>query len=252
VSPSARHVRKNRRYWDAESDRYQADHASQLGGRAPVWGVWSIPESRLRVLGDVRGEVVLELGCGGGQWSRWLVRMGARPVGLDLSIRQLEHAARSVRRSGRSVPFVCGDAERLPFTDATFDLVMCDHGAMTFADPRRTVPEVARVLRPGGRFAFSHASPLQFVCWDDAKHRVTGRLARDYFDLRPWDEETVDFMLPYGEWIRLFRSHGLEVEDLIEPRPPAGARTTYPWFAPLGWARRFPSENIWKLRKLPA
>ncbi|HSJ50070.1 MAG TPA: class I SAM-dependent methyltransferase, partial [Actinomycetota bacterium] len=227
-------------------------HAAQLGRRTAAWGVWAIPESRVRVLGDVRDSVVLELGCGGGQWSRWLARMGARPVGLDLSIRQLEHAARSVRRARRPVPFVAGDAERLPFGDERFDVVMCDHGAMTFADPRRTVPEVARVLRPGGLFAFGHASPFQFVCWDDAKDRVTERLARDYFDMRPWDQETVDFMLPYGEWIRLFRGNGLEVEDLIEPRPAAGARTTYPWFAPLRWARRFPSENIWKLRKRPA
>jgi len=59
-------------------------------------------------------------------------------------------------------------------------------------------------------------------------------------------------MLPYGDWIRLFRANGLEVEDLIEPRPPANARTTYRWFAPLEWARRFPSESIWRLRKRAA
>jgi SAM-dependent methyltransferase len=146
---------------------------------------------------------------------------------------------------------VSADAERTPFADGSFDVVMCDHGAMTFADPHRTVPEVSRVLRPGGLFAFSHASPFHFVCWDDATDGVTERLGHDYFGMRKWDEETVDFMLPYGEWIRLFRANGLEVEDLIEPRPAAGARTTYPWFAPLDWARRFPSESIWKLRKRP-
>jgi SAM-dependent methyltransferase len=249
VTSSARHVRKNRRYWEAESERYQREHAAQLGGRRPVWGVWGIPESRLRVLGDVRGKDVLELGCGGGQWSRWLADLGARPVGLDLSMNQLRHAAGLSSDAGRRVPFVNADAERTPFADASFDVVMCDHGAMTFADPFRTVPEVARVLRPGGLFAFSHASVLHFVCWDDDADAVTDRLARDYFDLRRWDQETVDFMLPYGEWIRLFRSNGLEIEDLIEPRPPAAARTTYPWFAPLEWARRFPAEEIWRLRK---
>jgi hypothetical protein len=56
-------------------------------------------------------------------------------------------------------------------------------------------------------------------------------------------------MLPFGEWIRLFRANGLEVEDLVEPRPGPGARTTYPWYAPLAWARRFPSESIWRLRR---
>jgi hypothetical protein len=56
-------------------------------------------------------------------------------------------------------------------------------------------------------------------------------------------------MLPYGEWIRLFRSTGLELEDLIEPRPAANARSTYLDYAEIGWARRWPGENIWKLRK---
>jgi SAM-dependent methyltransferase len=249
MTSSAPHVRKNRRYWESVSERYQRDHASQLGGRTPVWGVWGIPESRLRVLGDVRGAEVLEYGCGGGQWCRWLARMGARPIGLDLSINQLDHAAKLARRARLRIPLVNADAERVPFADRSFDIVMCDHGAMTFADPRRTVPEVARVLRPGGLFAFNHASPLHFLCWEDDKDRVSDRLARDYFGMRKWDEETVDFMLPYGEWIGLFRANGLEVEELIEPRPPAAARTTYPWYAPLDWARRFPSESIWKLRR---
>jgi hypothetical protein len=59
----------------------------------------------------------------------------------------------------------------------------------------------------------------------------------------------VDFQLPYGEWIRLFRRSGFEVLDLIELRPPPSARTTYPWYAPLAWARRFPAENIWVVRR---
>ena len=252
VTSTSRHVRKNRRYWEAESERYQREHESQLGGSRPVWGVWGIPEARLKVLGDLRHLRVLELGCGGGQWSRWLAAAGARPVGLDLSLNQLRYAAGLVARAGLRVPLVNADAERTPFVDETFDVVMCDHGAMTFADPYRTVPEVARVLRPGGLFAFGHASPIQFVCWDDAANGVTERLARDYFGMRAWDEETVDFMLPYGDWIRLFRANALEVEDLIEPRPRSNARTTYRWFAPLEWARRFPSESIWKLRKRAA
>lgn len=249
VSRSARHVRKNRRYWEAEAESYQREHASQLGGHRPVWGVWAIPEARLGVLGDVRGKLVLELGCGGGQWSRWLADMGARPVGLDVSVNQLRYAADLMDRAGVHVPLVSADAERTPFADGAFDAVMCDHGAMTFTDPHRTVPEVARVLRPGGLFAFCHASPIHFVCWDDERERVTDRLSQDYFGMRKWDEETVDFQLPYGEWIRLFRANGLEVEDLVEPRPPASATTTYGWFASLGWARRFPAECIWKLRK---
>jgi SAM-dependent methyltransferase len=245
------HIRKNRRYWNGIAAQYQREHAVQLNdwGR-PVWGVWSIPESDLHALGDVRDRDVLEIGCGAGQWSICLARMGARPVGIDLSIEQLRHAPALMAEAGTRFPVVNADAERTPLADASFDIAICDHGAMSFADPFRTVPEAARVLRPGGLFAFNVASA--FHCWDDEADRVGDRLVHDYFGMRKWDEESVDFMLPYGEWIRLFRANGFEVEDLIELRPPARARSTYEFYAPRDWARRFPAENIWKLRKQTA
>ncbi|MFM7719065.1 MAG: class I SAM-dependent methyltransferase [Actinomycetota bacterium] len=244
------HVRKNRRYWDGAASAYQRLHGPQLNDfDHPRWGVWGIPESKVGAIGDVAGLDVLEFGCGGAQWTIALSRRGARVVGIDLSVEQLRHGAGLARRAATPVPLAAADGERLPFRDGAFDLVFCDHGAMTFADPRSTVPEVSRVLRPGGRLVFNHSSPFHFVCWDDAKDRVGERLARDYFGMRKWDEESVDFMLPYGEWIRLFRANGFEVEDLIELRPPANARSTYDFFAPLAWARRFPAENVWVVRR---
>lgn len=246
----SRHVRKNRRYWERTADAYQAEHARQLNrfdqGR---WGAWGIPESRVRALGDVRGLDVLEYGCGAAQWSIRLARQGARPIGMDLSARQLAHARALVARARVHVPLVQADAEHTPFADGSFDLVMCDHGAMSFADPYRTVPEVARLLRPGGRLVFNTSSAWHFVCWEDEADAVSERLQRDYFGMHRWDEGSVDFQLPYGEWIRLFRRSGFEVLDLIELRPPPSARTTYPWYAPLAWARRFPAENIWVVRR---
>ena len=250
MSGTPRHVRKNRRFWDRTSDEYQAEHARQLNRFArPAWGIWGLPESRLKVLGDVAGKDVLELGCGAAQWSICLAGMGARPVGLDLSIAQLRHAARLMAGARVSFPIVNADAERVPFADASFDIVFCDHGAMTFADPYSTVPEAARVFRPGGLLAFNMLSPFAFVCWDTEGERLDRRLHVDYFGMRSWDEESVDFQLPYGEWIRLFRANRLEVEDLIEPRPPANARTTYRDISDLEWARRWPLESIWKVRK---
>jgi hypothetical protein len=62
-------------------------------------------------------------------------------------------------------------------------------------------------------------------------------------------EGTVDYQVPYGEWVRTFRQHGLIVEDLVELRPPEDATTTFVDFAPLDWARRWPAEEIWVLRR---
>jgi len=82
---------------------------------------------------------------------------------------------------------------------------------------------------------------------------VGRRLRRSYFGIRRFDdgagEGTVDFQLPYGEWIRCFRAHGLVVDDLVELRAPAHATTTFDDFD-ARWARRWPAEQIWVTRKL--
>jgi SAM-dependent methyltransferase len=246
----ASHIRKNRRHWNEDSESYQARHGATLRRKAMAWGVWRIPEAKLKVLGDVRGKDTLELGCGAAQWSVALARRGARPIGLDLSERQLDHASRNVRRTKVSFPLVQASAEDLPFAPDSFDVVFCDHGAITFTKPGRTVPEVARVLRPGGLFAFSQDTPIHFVTWDPRRQRYGDTLKGDYFDMRSDpDEVSAVFQLPYGEWVRVFRRAGFLIEDLIELRPPAGARTTYEDYEDVALARRWPVEQIWRLRK---
>ena len=143
------HAARNHAWWNTSSDDYQERHGGQLadsGGLA--WGTTQIPEAELQVLGEVAGRDILELGCGAAQWSIALALRGARPVGLDLSERQLEHARRLMAEAGVDFPLVHASAEAVPLPDATFDIVFCDFGAMTFADPFRTVPEAARLLRP--------------------------------------------------------------------------------------------------------
>ncbi|MBA3431556.1 MAG: class I SAM-dependent methyltransferase [Actinobacteria bacterium] len=245
------HVRNNRAGWNDYSAEYEAEHASQLSRSPDAWGAFSIPESTLRVLDDVTGTSVLELGCGAARWSIALAGRGAEPTGIDLSERQLEVARRLVDESGAPVSLVQASAEELPFADASFDIVFCDHGAMTFADPYATVPEVARVLRPRGQFAFNIGSILREVCIDAAADLVTETLHVDYFGMHrlEYDDNEVNFQLPYGEWIRLFRANAFSVEDLVELRPPEDATTTYTTYATREWARRWPAENIWKLRK---
>ena len=245
-----RDARRNRKAWDVDSTEYQKKHGSDIGGaKALAWGIWRIPERELKVLGDVRGKRTLELGCGAAQWSKALRRRGAEPIALDGSLVQLLHAKGA--RSSPLLPLVQAAAEVLPFREDSFDIVFCDYGAMSFADPHVTVPEVARILRRGGLLAFSTTTPFLAVCWPDGEDTVTRTLTYTYFGMKRFvwsDDDTVDFQLPYGEWIRLFRSHGFVIEDLIEIQPPKGARSSFGG-RPLRWARRWPAEMIWKVRK---
>ncbi len=249
------HEQTNRATWNADADSYQATNAPQIMAQAfsgdIAWGLWAIPESELRALGDVEGKDVLELGCGAAQWSIALARRGARPVGLDLSEAQLGHARRVMRETGIRVPLVHASGEHVPFADGSFDIVFADYGAFFFADPYRTVPESARVLRPGGLLAFTHSSPIEAIAWSMDEDHPGERFVYDYFGLRTLTEPdgTIQFHLPYGEWIRLFRDSGLVLEDLLETRPGSDAASTYRGPEELAWSRRWPSECLWRARK---
>jgi len=252
---STEHVRRNRTHWEGHSAEYQSQNATQLDRWDRLgWGTWDLPEDELHALGDVVGLDALEYGCGGCQSGIRVAMRGARVTGLDFSFAQLRHGRSKMDETGVRFPVVQADGEAVPFREASFDLVFCDHGVMGFADPHRTVPEVARILRPGGRFVFNGATPWIWVAWGDDDLPPAREMRRDYFglgevELQDPDWQTTEFQMTYGEWIRLFRASGLEIEDLIELRPPEGATTTYEGYSTLAWSRAFPSEHIWVVRK---
>jgi ubiquinone/menaquinone biosynthesis C-methylase UbiE len=239
--------------WDRVSPWYDRRFARILGGRhAASWGVFRVPESELQLLGRVRGKNVLEVGCGAARWSIALARRGARPVGIDLSGRQLAKARELTVAAHARVPLVRGSVERLPFRTGRFDLVFCDWGAMTFSDPARSVPECARVLRSGGAFVFATASPVRNITLDVRQDRQVRRLVRPYFGtyrIQYGRPEAVEFHPPYGVWVELFRKNGLRIERLVETRPTLGRQSLYLSKGDANWARSWPIEAIWKLVK---
>ncbi len=243
----------NREAWDATSDEYQAQHHEQLEQYPQAWGIWSLPESELQLLGDVDQRDVLEYGCGGAQWTIALARRGARSTGLDNSSRQLTHAQAAIDKDSVSVKLVHGYAEHTPFADSSFDIVFCDHGAMSFADPEKTVPEVSRILRRGGIFAFSVEHPIHAITWADSSNAPSRTLHRSYFTLGRQEDITdrsVMYGRPISAYIELLITNGFNIEKLLEPRPPEGATTTYEKFASPEWAKEFPAELMVRARRL--
>jgi ubiquinone/menaquinone biosynthesis C-methylase UbiE len=251
--PPARgdYVRVNRATWDRIAREYESRHIATLRREdARAWGTFRVPERALRLLENVRGKDVLELGCGAAWWSIALAQDGARVVGLDFSPIRLAQARDRMRAARVEFPLVEARAEAIPFPRHRFDVVLSDYGATTFTDPYRTIPEAARVLRPGGLLVFAHASPFRSMTEDARNDHQTRRLHRDYFGLHELRfEDSIEFQLPYGEWIRLFRGCGLSVEALVEPVAPSSWRSTYMASRDQAWARHWPYDVIWKLRK---
>jgi SAM-dependent methyltransferase len=216
----------NAAWWDANADGYQREHAPELGQVSFVWSPEGAREDDLGLLGDVAGRDVLEVGCGAAQCARWLAARGARVTGLDLSLRQLAHAS--------GVPVVCADAARLPFRDASFDLACSAYGAVPFvADSAAVMREVARVLRPGGRWVFAVNHPMRWMFSDDPG--PDGLVVRQsYFDRMPYVEVDgrgaatyVEHHRTLGDRVRDIVAAGLVLTDVVEPEWPEGRETVW-------------------------
>ena len=249
---TASHVAANRAAWDGWAAGYEAAGRANWAADEPRWGIFGVPESTLGLLpSDPSGLDAVELGCGTGYVSSWLARRGARPVGLDNSRAQLETARLLQAEFGLEFPLVHADAEAVPLAGGRFDFAISEYGASIWCDPYRWIPEAARLLRPGGRLVFLVNSPLLACCVPDAEGAKAGdRLVRPYLGLRSieWsDDHSVEFHLGHGAMFRLLTDTGFEVEDLAEVEVPAGATTTYD-YVPVEWARKWPCEEVWKVR----
>ena len=222
-------IRANRVDWDRNADAYQAEHGDFLRDVGFVWSPEGLDEADVALLGPVSGRRVLEVGCGAAQCSRWLMTQGASVVGLDLSVRQLQHSRRIDDSTGVAVPAVCATATRIPLRDGSFDLACSAFGALPFvADADAVMREVARVLRPGGRWVFAVTHPVRWMFPDDPTSRGMN-VVRPYFDRSPYVEVDEDGNPSYvehhhtiGDWVRAVTSAGFVVEDVVEPEWPDG------------------------------
>ncbi|MBO3087067.1 class I SAM-dependent methyltransferase [Cellulomonas dongxiuzhuiae] len=251
--------RAARGWWDANAQEYLEEHGEFLGPADLLWCPEGLRESQARLLGDVRGARVLEIGAGAAQGTRWLRSVaGADAVATDVSAGMLAAAARLDADSGVRVPLVQADARALPFADASFDVVFTAFGALPFVpDAPRVHAEVARVLRPGGRWVFSVTHPLRWAFPDDPG---TGGLTatRSYFDRRPYVESAADGRVLYAEYHRTVGDHvadvvgaGLVLDALLEPEWPPGHERVWGGWGPVRGAR-LPGTLIVRAHRPPA
>jgi ubiquinone/menaquinone biosynthesis C-methylase UbiE len=233
------------------ADQREAGRRSWTKGQ-PTWGIFAVPESELGILpDDTEGLRTLELGCGTGYVSAWLARRGANPVAFDPTPSQLQIAGELQTEFGLAFPLIRAAAEHLPFLDDSFDFAISEYGAAIWADPYRWIPEVARVLRPGGELVLLGNSALSMLCASEEDGQAASRwLRRPQFGMYRFDwtdPECTEFHLSHGERIRLLRASGFEILALLELQPAVGAKTRYTHITH-EWARRWPCEEVWRAR----
>lgn len=255
------HVAENRRYWDSMADQWVAAGERSWAQAEPTWGIWGVPNSVAGggvelLVDDLDGLDAIELGCGTGYVSAWMRRRGARVVGIDNSQGQLATARRlAVEHGLGDIEWIHASAESVDRPDGSFDLAISEYGAAIWCDPHVWIPESHRLLRPGGTLAFLGHHPLAMICSPQDGSEISTTLQRDWFGLGRLDWTEVDiepggieFNLTIAAWLALFRDTGFDVVDYVEIRAPVTAEGVQ-FYVDATWARRFPSEHAWVLRK---
>jgi len=248
------YVLKNREHWDKHADSWIASGERNWEAK-PTWGMWGVPESDLRLLPeDMTGMRAIELGCGTGYISAWLIRRGAEVVGMDNSERQLATARRLAEEHGVELELIHGNAEYVPKPDASFDFAVSEYGVAIWADPNKWVPEAHRLLKPGGELVMLGNHPLTFcVQAFSSDAPLTFTLMEPYFgmgriDWDDGDDQGTEFNMPISGWFKLWDDVGFDVVAYHELQSPEGGDEVS-FFVTKDWAHRYPSEQVWKVRK---
>jgi 2-polyprenyl-3-methyl-5-hydroxy-6-metoxy-1,4-benzoquinol methylase len=192
----------------------------------------------LKSCGPVRDLRVLDIGCGQGWFTRQLAVRGARPIGIDISQRQVEKA-----RLHEAETLLGIEYERLPgecvsgrWSCDDFDMVTACMSLQDMPEPRAAIQGVAGVLAPGRRFVFSIPHPFTdtpYREWERGPDGKKGPLKTDrYFESMPrtvtWNMERLGYSwetpywrLPLSEWTEMVEGAGFVLKRLDEPRPTA-------------------------------
>lgn len=250
------HAEINRAHWNEAAPDWVAAGERSWSESEPTWGSWDLPDAGIELLpADMTGMRAIELGCGTGYVSAWMVRRGAEVVGIDVSEQQLATASRLAAEHGLDLTLVHGSAEAVPEPDASFDVAVSEYGAALWCDPYVWLPEAARLLKPGGRLSFLTNHPMLSLCYQPDGDVADERLHRPYFGLHrlDWSDVEIDpggieFNLPIGEWMALFDRCGFDVDRFLELRAPDHI-TDDRFSVTASWAKKWPSEMAWILTR---
>lgn len=190
-----------------------------------------------KLIGNVKGKIVLDLACGEGYNTRILARKEAKVVGVDASEKLIDYARREESREKLDIRYYLLDAGNFKtFSDNSFDLVTCFMALQDIEDYEKAVAEVARVLKNHGRFVFSIPHP----CFEamtvkgkriDAAERYFGVVKYHiHWNMKRLSKtfRTLSFHRTLTHYLNALHKNRLFVSRLVEPKPTQKTLEKYP------------------------
>lgn len=225
---------------------------------APINGTrqYFIMPYMLRLMGDVSGKRILDLGCGEGGYSRELTLRGAEVVAIDCAEFSIEYAKKRSLEEGLDIQhYVRNSSDLYGIEDCRFDIVLCSMMLMDCEDLDGTINEISRVLRPNGKLYVSVLHP----CFTGKNIGREGKginrkvIVEDYFNPSVYSQtlpggkiEVVWRHRTLEEYVKLFVKHGLSITDLNEARPTMEEAEKS---VSIEWLKKIPLFLYWEVEK---
>lgn len=214
-------VKEVEKWWDEVSKYYQEE--KKISTKSVHYGPFSPDEDELRLVGNVRGKKILELGCGGGQCSIAFAKRGAKCTGIDISKKQLEYAEALAKKEKVKVKFIRGDIQTLRgIKSKSYDVVFSAFAFQYIPNLTKCFKEVYRVLKKNGLFVFSLDHPFYLTI-----NPKTLKIERSYYktgkheEIETWPDGTKHKFVIYRRKVSdIYNSlikAGFFVEKIIEP-----------------------------------
>ena len=201
----------------------------------------------LKILGKIKNKKILDLGCGLGIYAKILTKKGAIVKGIDISDKEIEIA----RRENPGVELIVGDAEKTPYKNKEFDIVLAALVIGHLKDWSKILKEVNRILKNKGLFIFSDGNPVVDCIRGIKKDKAV--IVRNYFKeqkaVSKWWKGVYMHWYPktYNTIINLLIKNGFELVDYMDCKPIEKAKKLFP--QEYADAMKLPYFCTWKWRK---
>ncbi len=239
-----------KKWWEAQAKDFQ----KKFGAIVDVnYGPGAPNERRLKLLGNIKGKEILEIGCGGGQCTVYFAKKGAKVTGVDLSEEQLKFAKKLADKHKVDIKFIQGSFQNLSkFKSNSKDIVFSAYALQYSPDLLEVFKQVKRILKKNGLFVFSFDHPI----WKMINYK-TLKVEKSYFKIGRYEEKfSSGTFVGYSHTIedtydKLVKAN-LFVERIIEP----DSRKRYPgdtlynvWDYKAKTLKMVPPTIIFKCRK---